>query len=278
MDTSDLAHAEVMSLCTTVLAQQAEIRELQLADRRRQTVITEMLVADHKRQKQFTKALKLIKRLQTQMTEFERQQGPTKGLAQPNAPEEVGSSSYIMSWLVILYSLLSITGTKGVVKLTQWIKKMETVFRISNYSVENQIKFSTCTLLGNALTWWNSHVRTVGNDIAYAMTWTELKKKMTDKYCPRTEIKKLKVKLMFPEESDKIEKYVCGLPDMIHRSVVASKPKTMQKATEMAIEVMDKRIRTFADRQTESKRKFKDTSSNTQNQQQQQNKRQGCGI
>ncbi|GJZ82267.1 putative reverse transcriptase domain-containing protein [Tanacetum coccineum] len=149
----------------------------------------------------------------------------------------------------------------GVVELTQWIEKMETVFRISNCSVENQIKFSTCTLLGNALTWWNSHVRTVGNDIAYAMTWTELKKKMTDK--------------MFPEESDKIEKYAGGLPDMIHGSVVASKPKTMQEATEMAIEVMDKRIHTFADRQTESKRKFDDTSRNTQNQQQ--NKRQNTG-
>ncbi|GJR60963.1 reverse transcriptase domain-containing protein [Tanacetum coccineum] len=119
----------------------------------------------------------------------------------------------------------------------------------------------------NALTWWNYHVRTVGNDIAYAMTWTELKKKMTDKYCPRTEIKKLEVELwelkvkgtdvigynqcfqelallcgrMFPEESDMIEKYVIGLPNMIHRSVVASKPKTMQEATEMAIKVMDKR-------------------------------------
>ncbi|GKE85981.1 putative reverse transcriptase domain-containing protein [Tanacetum coccineum] len=52
---------------------------------------------------------------------------------------------------------------------------------------------------------------------------------------------------MFPEESDKIKKYVGGLPDMIHKSVVASKPKTMQEANEMAIEVMDKRIRTFAD-------------------------------
>ncbi|GKD17884.1 reverse transcriptase domain-containing protein [Tanacetum coccineum] len=133
------------------------------------------------------------------------------------------------------------------------LKKIETVFRISNCSVENQVKFSTCTLLGNALTWSNSHVRTVGNDVAYAMTWTELKKKMTEKYCPRTEIKKLEVELwdlkvkgtdvigynqcfqelallfvrMFPEESDKIERYVGGLPDMIHGSVVASKPKTM---------------------------------------------------
>ncbi|GJS21945.1 reverse transcriptase domain-containing protein [Tanacetum coccineum] len=189
---------------------------------------------------------------------------------------------------------LNFKGTEGVVEFTQWVEKMETVFRISNCSVENQIKFSTCTLLGNALTWWNSHVRTVGNDIAYAMTWAELKKKMTDKYCPRTEIKKLEVELwelkvkgtdvigynqrfqelallcgrMFPEESDKIEKYVGGLPDMIHGSVVASKPKTMQEATEMATEVMDKRIRTFADRQTENKRKQDD------NQQQQQNKRQ----
>ncbi|GJZ88184.1 reverse transcriptase domain-containing protein [Tanacetum coccineum] len=83
-------------------------------------------------------------------------------------------------------------GTEGVIKLTQWFKRMETVFHISNCTVENQIKFATCTLLGSALTWWNSHVRTVGHDVAYAMTWTNLKKKMTDKYCPRGEIKNLK--------------------------------------------------------------------------------------
>ncbi|GJY37299.1 hypothetical protein Tco_0422677 [Tanacetum coccineum] len=39
-------------------------------------------------------------------------------------------------------------GTEGVVELTQWFERMETVFRISNCSVENQIKFSTCTLFG----------------------------------------------------------------------------------------------------------------------------------
>ncbi|GKF72510.1 hypothetical protein Tco_0208624 [Tanacetum coccineum] len=55
--------------------------------------ITAMLAADHKRQAQFIEALKLLKRLQTQMTKFERQQGPAKGSAQPDAPEEAGSSS-----------------------------------------------------------------------------------------------------------------------------------------------------------------------------------------
>ncbi|GKG01626.1 hypothetical protein Tco_0306331, partial [Tanacetum coccineum] len=38
-------------------------------------------------------------------------------------------------------------GTEGVVELTQWFERMETVFRISNCSMDNQIKFSTCTLL-----------------------------------------------------------------------------------------------------------------------------------
>ncbi|GJV69005.1 hypothetical protein Tco_1484514, partial [Tanacetum coccineum] len=102
MDASDLARAEVMSLRTTVLAQQSKIREFQLADRRRQTVITEMLAADHRRQEQLAKALKLVKRLQTQMAELQRQQGPANGQAQPELPEEAGSSSYILSWLVIL--------------------------------------------------------------------------------------------------------------------------------------------------------------------------------
>ncbi|GJU56933.1 reverse transcriptase domain-containing protein [Tanacetum coccineum] len=188
-------------------------------------------------------------------------------------------------------------GTERFIELTKWFERMETVFRISNCSVENQIKFATCTLLGSALTWWNSHVKTVGHDVAYAMTWTNLKKKMTDKYCPRGEIKKLEVEMwnlkvkgtdvvsynqrfqelalmcarMFPEESDKIEKYVGGLPDMIHGSVMASKPKTMQDAIEFATELMDKKIRTFAERQSENKRKQDD------NQQQQQNKRQNTG-
>ncbi|GJV03477.1 putative reverse transcriptase domain-containing protein [Tanacetum coccineum] len=194
-------------------------------------------------------------------------------------------------------------GTEGVVELTQWFERMETVFRISNCSVENQVKFSTCTLLASALTWWNSHVMTVTHDVAYSMTWVDLRKKMTDKYCPRNEMKKLEAELwnlkvigtdvvkynqrfqelallcvrMFPEESDKIERYVGGLPDMIHGNIVASKPKTMQEAIEMATELMDKRVSTMAERQAENKRKFESTSRNDQNQQQQQIKRQNTG-
>ncbi|GJX90016.1 hypothetical protein Tco_0343342 [Tanacetum coccineum] len=48
---------------------------------------------------------------------------------------------------------LNFKGTEGVVGLTRWIEKMESVFNISGCAIENQVKFATCTLLGAALTW-----------------------------------------------------------------------------------------------------------------------------
>ncbi|GJS03063.1 putative reverse transcriptase domain-containing protein [Tanacetum coccineum] len=55
---------------------------------------------------------------------------------------------------------LNFKGTKGAVKLAHWFEKMEFVFHISNWTVECQVKYATCTLLGGALTWWNSYFRT----------------------------------------------------------------------------------------------------------------------
>ncbi|GKD56017.1 hypothetical protein Tco_1289404 [Tanacetum coccineum] len=210
-------------------------------------------------------------RTTTQMAALQSQQTPARDPAHPDVPEKAGSGSYIC--LCLSYVTRSGNGEDnhdsgmGRRRQAPLSREMETMFRISNYTVENQIKFATCTLLGSALTWWNSHVRTVGHDVAYAMTWTNLKRMMTDKYYPRGEIKKLEVEMMFPEESDKIERYVGGLPDMIHGSVMASKPKTMQDAIEFVAELMDKKICTFAECQSENKRKQDDN-------QQQQNKRQ----
>ncbi|GJS15476.1 putative reverse transcriptase domain-containing protein [Tanacetum coccineum] len=188
---------------------------------------------------------------------------------------------------------LNFKGTEGVVGLTQWFEKMESVYSISNCTVACQVKFATCTLQGNALTWWNSHVKTTTPEAAHAMPWRTLKKMMTDKYCPRGEIKKLEFEMwnlkvkgndvvtysqrfqelalmcdrMFPEEIDQVEKYVGGLPDTIHGSVMATKPKTMQDAIEFATELMDKKINTWAERQADNKRKSDDTARNNQNQQ-----------
>ncbi|GKA54520.1 putative reverse transcriptase domain-containing protein [Tanacetum coccineum] len=131
-----------------------------------------------------------------------------------------------------------------------------------------QVKFASCTLQGSALTWWNSHVRAVGQDVAYTMPWTALKRMITDKYCPRGEIKKLESEYWNLKVRAKVERYVGGLPDMIHGSVKASKPQTMQEAIEFATEMMDKKMITAAERQAENKRKLEETPRNTQNQQQ----------
>ncbi|GKB90901.1 putative reverse transcriptase domain-containing protein [Tanacetum coccineum] len=133
--------------------------------------------------------------------------------------------------------LIEERGTEGVVMLSQWFEKMESVFHISNCA-------------------------TVTQDVAYAMDWKALKKMMTIKYCLRDEIKKLeKLALMcgrmFHEESEEVEKYVGGLPDMIRGN-------------------MDQRVLTITKRQAEQKRKLEFNVGNNQRHQQQ-NKRQNTG-
>ncbi|GKD39356.1 hypothetical protein Tco_1259563 [Tanacetum coccineum] len=86
-------------------------------------------------------------------------------------------------------------GTEGVVGLNRWFEKMESVFHISNCAENCLVKFSACTLLYDALTWWNSYVKTIGLDTAYMTTWKEMKQMMIDEYCPRNEIQKMEYEL-----------------------------------------------------------------------------------
>nr|GEV44057.1 reverse transcriptase domain-containing protein [Tanacetum cinerariifolium] len=177
---------------------------------------------------------------------------------------------------------LNFRGTKGVAGLSRWFEKMESVFHISSCGSENQVKFATYTLLDATLTWWNGHLRTLGHDAAYVMTWETLKKKMMDKYCPRGEIKKLAIKLWnlkvkgndvgsytqrFQElalictkfifdEKEEVDKFIGGLPDNIHGNVMSTRPKTLDEAIELANDLMDQKLHTYAERQTKSKRKF----------------------
>ncbi|GJV52050.1 retrotransposon protein, putative, ty1-copia subclass [Tanacetum coccineum] len=99
------------------------------------------------------------------------------------------------------------------------------------------LKYATCSLLGGALTRWNSYVRTVGHEAAYEMTWNSLIKMMTETYCLRSEIKK-----MVPEESYKVEKYVGGLPDNIQGNVMSARLKMLQEAIKLANSLTDQKF------------------------------------
>nr|GEZ85335.1 hypothetical protein [Tanacetum cinerariifolium] len=112
------------------------------------------------------------------------------------------------------------------------------------------VMFSTCTLLDAALTWWNFQIRSLSPD-AYLMAWE-----------------------FFANETKKINKYVGGLPDNIYGSVKASKPKTLDETTELANDLMDQKLRTYAKMQTNNKRKAGDSFRNNHGHQQQPAKRQ----
>nr|GEU83564.1 hypothetical protein [Tanacetum cinerariifolium] len=167
----------------------------------------------------------------------------TDGRRQMDTPRECTYTDFLKC------QPMSFQGTEGVVGLTQWIEKMELA---------------------------------------------ALKRMITSKYCPRGEFQKLEsefwnlkvigldllsynhrfqelalmCKRMFHEEAAKVERYIGGLPDMIHGSVKASKPQLMQEAIEFATEMMDKKMLTHVERQAEQKRKLDDTSRNNQHQQQ----------
>ncbi|GJS11371.1 reverse transcriptase domain-containing protein [Tanacetum coccineum] len=143
---------------------------------------------------------------------------------------------------------LNFKGAEGVVGLTRWIEKMESVFNISGCAVENQVKFATCTLLGAALTWWNGQIRTLGPE-AYAMTWEVLKRKMTDKYL---------------SQGGNQENWKSN----------SAKPKTLDETIELANDLMDRKLLTYAERQSDNKRKADDSSRNNHGHQQQPFKRQ----
>ncbi|GJR16146.1 putative reverse transcriptase domain-containing protein [Tanacetum coccineum] len=137
-------------------------------------------------------------------------------------------------------------GTEGVVGLTRWIEKMESVFNISGCAIKNQVKFATCTLLGAALTWWNGQIRTLGPE-AYAMTWEVLKKKDgTESIVARLTLICTK---FVANETEKVDKYISGLPDNIYGNVKSARPKTLDETIELANDLMDQKLRTYAESQ-----------------------------
>ncbi|GJZ57682.1 reverse transcriptase domain-containing protein [Tanacetum coccineum] len=173
-------------------------------------------------------------------------------------------------------------GMEGVVGLIRWFEKMETVFHISNCPEKSQVKYATCTLLNSALTWWNSHKRTIGTEAAFAISWRELMKLMTEVYCPGNEIQKMETELwnltvknndlvaytkrfqeltmmytkMVPKEEARVEKFIRGLVDNIQGNVIAAEPTRLQDAVKIANNLVDQKLKGYAVKNAENKRRL----------------------
>ncbi|GKF58629.1 reverse transcriptase domain-containing protein [Tanacetum coccineum] len=132
------------------------------------------------------------------------------------------------------------------VTLCQWFEKLESVFRISDCKERDKVKFATTTLQGRALIWWNGRIASMGIDAANGTPWTEVRKWMTEEFCPRSvlqrleqELYNLKLKgtdndgytnrfhelaLLYPRmvepEQVKVEQYIRGLSKNIRGDVI----------------------------------------------------------
>ncbi|GJZ86609.1 putative reverse transcriptase domain-containing protein [Tanacetum coccineum] len=160
-------------------------------------------------------------------------------------------------------------GKGGVVVLTRWIEKMESVQDMSGCSIDQKVKYTAGSFVGKALTWWNSQIRTLSQEVAVSMSWNDFKFMMIEEFCPSHEMQKLEIEpwnhvmvragyaaytdrfhelarlvphLVTPK-SRKIERYVYGLAPQIRGMVAATEPKTMQKAVQISGALTDEAVR-----------------------------------
>ncbi|KAI3822276.1 hypothetical protein L1987_09865 [Smallanthus sonchifolius] len=164
---------------------------------------------------------------------------------------------------------LDFHGIEGAVGIVRWIEKMESVIKISNCLENQKVKYAACSLQGEALTWWNSQVDALGEQVTDNLTWDEFKKMLIEEYCPRNELKKIEVEFwnlemdgaeildyttrfqelsrvvphLVTPEPKRIERYIWGLVPQIRGMVTSAKPTTMQSVIQLAGELTDEMVR-----------------------------------
>ncbi|GJY26825.1 reverse transcriptase domain-containing protein [Tanacetum coccineum] len=169
----------------------------------------------------------------------------------------------------VSYQPFYFNGMEGAVGLICWFEWTESVFYRSKCAEENKVTFATGNLTNDALSWWNSYAQPIGIDQANQITWTKLKRPLTNKYCPRTEVKKMEDEFynlvvkgndlktyirrfqelgvlcpnMVPNIEKLMEVFMSGLPRSIEGNVTASKPQTLEEVTKITQRLMDQIIR-----------------------------------
>ncbi|GKC45450.1 reverse transcriptase domain-containing protein, partial [Tanacetum coccineum] len=146
-------------------------------------------------------------------------------------------------------------GTEGAVGLIRWFKQTESVFSRSRCAEENKVTFATGTLTDDALSWWNAYAQPMGVEQANQITWTELKRLLTNKFqeltvlCPN----------MVPNTEKLLEAFIGGLPRSIEGNVTTSRPQTLEEAINIAQRLMDQVTKhTPVQVSSDNKRKFDD--------------------
>nr|GEX60448.1 reverse transcriptase domain-containing protein [Tanacetum cinerariifolium] len=86
-------------------------------------------------------------------------------------------------------------GMEGAVGLILWFERIKSIFSHSRCTEENKVTFAIGTMTDDALSGWNAYAQPMGVDQANKITWSELKRLLTNKYCPQTEVSKMEEEL-----------------------------------------------------------------------------------
>ncbi|GKB54117.1 reverse transcriptase domain-containing protein [Tanacetum coccineum] len=171
-------------------------------------------------------------------------------------------------------------GKGGVIVYTRWIEKMESVQDMSGCRDNQKVKYTAGSFVGKALTWWNFQIHTRGREAAVGMSWEDFKTLTREEFCPSNEMQKLETELwnhamvkashaaytdrfhelamlvpyLVTSESKRIERYMYGLALQIQGMVAATKPKTNQKAVQIASALTDEALRNGSIKKNPKKR------------------------
>ncbi|GKD48507.1 hypothetical protein Tco_1277483, partial [Tanacetum coccineum] len=155
----------------------------------------------------------------------------------------------------LAYNPKKYDGKGGSVVLTRWIEKMENVHDMSGYSIDQKVKYTAGSFVGKALTWLNSQICTLSREVNHVMVEAG-HAVYTDRF---HKLARLVPHLVTPE-SMMIERYVYGLAPQIHRMVIATDPKTMQKAVQISSALTDEAVRNRSIKKVEKRGNIGETS------------------
>ncbi|GKD18585.1 hypothetical protein Tco_1207743 [Tanacetum coccineum] len=127
----------------------------------------------------------------------------------------------------LLPVILAQEKVRNVLVHSNQIEKMESVQDMSSCSIDQKMKYTAGSFVVKALTWWNTLIGTLSQEIAVSMSWNDFKFMIIDKFCPSHEMQKLETELW----------------NHIRGMVAAMEPKTMKKVMQISGALTDEAIR-----------------------------------
>ncbi|GJY58396.1 reverse transcriptase domain-containing protein [Tanacetum coccineum] len=147
--------------------------------------------------------------------------------------------------------------------------------RVKPFEIEMHLVVSQqgSRVLRGALTWWNGRTASMGIDAANGTPWAEVRRWMTEEFCPRSVLQRLEQELynlklkgtdidgytnrfhelallcprMVEPEQVKVEQYIRGLSKNIRGDVTSSQPATIDHVVRMAYQLMGQIIQDKTD-------------------------------